>query len=443
MRWRGNRKSSNVDDRRNTSVSGIGGMRSGGGGGLGGLIRFLPLVFKFLGFKGTALVVLAALGYGFFTGGIGNMLSGGNLQQASSGNVSTRPLQETPQEAELVEFVSVVLADTEETWRKLFREQGGTYEEPRLVIFRDSVSSACGKGEAAMGPFYCPADKQIYIDLSFYDQLKNRYNAPGDFAQAYVIAHEVGHHIQNLIGTSAKVQTARSQVSEVEANLLSVKQELQADCLAGVWGHHANNTRQLLEAGDIEEALGAASAIGDDTLQKQARGYVSPDSFTHGSAAQRVKWFKIGMARGNMGNCDTFNNFDAPSVSASSMPKSAPTAARSSSASGANEILAAFSAQKSDVQVKGVGTVRHILPDDNDGSRHQKFILDLSNGHTVLVAHNIDLAPRINDLQKGDIVEYYGEYEFSDKGGVLHWTHHDPGGRHIDGWLKHNGRTYE
>lgn len=397
------------------------------------------MVFRFLGFKGTAVVLVGVLGYGFFTGNIGNILSGAGLSQGSTSESSAGPVKQTAQEAELVDFVSVVLADTEQTWQELFREQGKTYKEPRLVLFRDAVKSACGMGEAAMGPFYCPGDQKIYIDLGFFDQLKNRYKAPGDFAQAYVIAHEVGHHIQTLVGTSAKVQQARAKLNEVQANELSVKQELQADCFSGVWAYHANNSRQLLESGDIEEALAAASAIGDDTLQKQARGYVSPDSFTHGSAQQRVKWFKIGMASGDMARCDTFNNFDAKEVSASSLSQIAMSA---NSVSG-NQILAAFTAQKSDVQVRGTGTVRHILPDDNEGSRHQKFILEVANDHTVMVAHNIDLAPRISDLQKGDSVEYYGEYEYSQKGGVLHWTHHDPGGRHIDGWLKHNGNMYK
>jgi predicted metalloprotease len=190
----------------------------------------------------------------------------------------------------------------------LFRQQGRDYAEPRLVLFRDAVQSACGMAQSAMGPFYCPRDRQVYIDLGFFGQLKNRFKAPGDFAQAYVIAHEVGHHIQTLLGISGKVHAARKRLGQAEGNKLSVRLELQADCLAGVWAHHANRTRQLLEAGDLEEGLAAASAIGDDTLQRQTQGYVSPDSFTHGSSAQRVKWFKIGFNEGNMGSCDTFNN---------------------------------------------------------------------------------------------------------------------------------------
>ncbi|MEH6503679.1 MAG: neutral zinc metallopeptidase [Cycloclasticus sp.] len=303
MRWRGNRKSSNVEDRRSTRFSG------GGGAGGSGLLRLLPIVFKFLGFKGTAILVVCVGAYGLVTGNLGNMLGGGlGLQQDSSESVSREPIQETAEEKELVDFVSVVLADTEETWTTLFRQKGKTYQEPRLVLFRDAVKSACGMAQSAIGPFYCPGDQQVYIDLGFFDQLKNRFKAPGDFAQAYVIAHEVGHHIQTLVGTSSKVHAARKKLSKTEGNKLSVLQELQADCLAGVWANHANNTRQLLEVGDVEEGLVAASAIGDDTLQKQSQGYVSPDSFTHGSAAQRVKWFKIGFESGNMDTCDTFNN---------------------------------------------------------------------------------------------------------------------------------------
>ena len=436
MRWRGKRKSSNVEDRRNTRVSGLGSL---GGGGGGGLLRLLPLVFKFLGFKGTAILALGVVGYGLFSGNLGNMLGGPGLQQGATTSMSTEPLRQTAEEKELVDFVSVVLADTEETWNTLFREKGQTYKEPRLVLFRDSVKSACGMAQSAMGPFYCPGDQQVYIDLGFYDQLKNRYKAPGDFAQAYVIAHEVGHHIQTLVGTSSKVHAARKKLSEVEGNKLSVRQELQADCLAGVWASHANSTRQLLEAGDVEEGLTAASAIGDDTLQKQATGYVSPDSFTHGSSAQRLKWFKIGMASGDMDSCDTFNNFNAATVPSSSLLKPVATPASKDS----DDILAAFKNQRSDVQVQGKGIVSRLLPDDNEGSRHQKFILKLSTGQTVLVAHNIDLAAKIADLKKGDSIEYFGEYEWNEKGGLLHWTHDDPAGRHEDGWLKHKGKTYQ
>jgi predicted metalloprotease len=304
MRWRGNRKSSNVDDRRSMRASGHQGLSGGGG-----MLRLLPVVFKFLGFKGTLILAVCLGAYGLFTGNLGNLLGGLGLQQDTSVSRPAVPFQETAEEKELVDFVSVILADTEDTWTALFRKKGETYQEPRLVLFRDVVKSACGMAQSAMGPFYCPGDQQVYIDLGFYDQLKNRFKAPGDFAQAYVIAHEVGHHIQTLVGISSSVQAARKKLSEAEGNKLSVRQELQADCLAGVWAHHANRSRQLLEVGDVEEGLTAASAIGDDTLQKQSQGYVSPDSFTHGSSAQRVKWFKIGLASGDMDSCDTFNNF--------------------------------------------------------------------------------------------------------------------------------------
>ena len=304
MRWRGNRKSSNVEDRRSMRISGRG--RSGRGGGM---LNLLPMVFRFLGFKGTAILIVCVGAYGLFSGNLGNMLAGLGLQQGTPPGISTEPLRETAEERELVDFVSVILADTEETWHTLFRQKGMSYQEPRLVLFRDSVKSACGMAQSAMGPFYCPGDQQVYIDLGFFDQLKNRFKAPGDFAQAYVIAHEVGHHIQTLLGISGKIHAARNKLSKAESNKLSVQQELQADCLAGVWANHANSARQLLETGDVEEGLTAASAIGDDTLQKQSRGYVSPDSFTHGSSAQRVKWFKIGLASGDMNSCDTFSKF--------------------------------------------------------------------------------------------------------------------------------------
>jgi hypothetical protein len=218
------------------------------------------------------------------------------------------PYSASPEEKRLAEFVSVVLADTEDTWQALFRDMGQTYQEPRLVLFSEAVESACGLASAAVGPFYCPMDQKVYIDLSFYSDLKNRFGAPGDFAQAYVIAHEVGHHVQNLLGIADKVQSLRSRAGEVEANRLSVMMELQADCLAGVWAYHANRMRQILEEGDIEEALNAASMIGDDRMQRRSRGYVTPDSFTHGSSAQRVRWFKRGLETGKMGQCNTFQS---------------------------------------------------------------------------------------------------------------------------------------
>lgn len=279
MRWKMGRRSSNVEDRRGGSS-----VPTVAGGGLGVLV--LALVAAFLGVDPSLILDQAN--------------QGDNLPTtSSSGN---RPAAEN----ELADFVSVVLADTEDTWETLFRQEGLTYRNPKLVLFTGQTSSACGLGKAAMGPFYCPADQKVYIDLSFYDDLRERHQAPGDFAQAYVIAHEVGHHVQTLLGISRKVHELRGRVSQVEGNQLSVRQELQADCFAGIWAHHADRTRQILEQGDLEEALNAASSIGDDRLQQQARGYVTPDSFTHGSSAQRVKWFKVGMQAGNLKQCDTF-----------------------------------------------------------------------------------------------------------------------------------------
>jgi predicted metalloprotease len=206
----------------------------------------------------------------------------------------------------LADFVSVVLADTEDTWNELFAASGQGYRPPRLVLFSDAVSSACGLGQSAMGPFYCPLDEKVYIDLGFYRDLQDRFGAPGDFAQAYVIAHEVGHHVQNLLGISEQVQRRRQQVSEAEGNRLSVRLELQADCLAGVWAHHADRSRQLLEQGDVEEGLRAAAAIGDDRIQRRTQGEVVPESFTHGSGDQRVRWFRTGLETGDVESCDTF-----------------------------------------------------------------------------------------------------------------------------------------
>jgi predicted metalloprotease len=251
---------------------------------------------------GTVLLVLLALYFGVDPSVI---LDQGQVPQTEM-TTSSAPYSGTPEENQLAEFVSVVLADTEDTWHALFRDMGKNYQEPKLVIFSGAAQSACGFASAAVGPFYCPMDQKVYIDLSFYDDLRNRFGASGDFAQAYVIAHEVGHHVQNLLGIAEKVQSLRSRASEAEANRLSVMMELQADCLAGVWAHHADRARQILETGDVEEALNAASSIGDDRIQRQSRGYVTPDSFTHGSAAQRVRWFRRGLETGEMGQCNTF-----------------------------------------------------------------------------------------------------------------------------------------
>ncbi len=279
MRWKMGRRSSNVEDRRGGSS-----MPTAAGGGLGILV--IALVAAFFGVDPNLILDQA------------NQLQ----NQPTSSAPGNRPAAEN----ELADFVSVVLADTEDTWETLFRQGGQTYRKPKLVLFSGQTPSACGLGKAAMGPFYCPADQKVYIDLSFYNDLKERHQAPGDFAQAYVIAHEVGHHVQTLLGISRKVHQLRSRVSKVEGNQLSVRQELQADCFAGIWAHHANRTRQILEQGDVEEALNAASSIGDDRLQQQAGGRVTPESFTHGSSAQRVKWFKVGLQKGTLKDCDTF-----------------------------------------------------------------------------------------------------------------------------------------
>lgn len=280
MRWEFGRRSRNVEDRRGAMPRPV-----AVGGGLGAVL--LALVIMFLG--GDPSVV--------FDQGVST--NDPYSYPTESGNIS-------PEEEKLADFVSVVLADTEDTWNSLFQEMGGTYQEPRLVLFSGTVESACGYAQSAMGPFYCPLDQKVYIDLSFYKDLKYRHQAPGDFAQAYVIAHEIGHHVQNLLGISDQVQSLQQQVNQVQANQLSVRLELQADCFAGVWAHNAQRTRQILEQGDIEEALNAASSIGDDRLQSEAKGYVVPESFTHGTSAQRVRWFKQGIQTGDPEQCNTF-----------------------------------------------------------------------------------------------------------------------------------------
>ncbi|CAK8721699.1 Neutral zinc metallopeptidase [Candidatus Electronema halotolerans] len=301
MDWEGRRKSDNVEDQRGTEFS-------GGSGGSGNMLNLLPAAMKLLGFKGTVVAAVIVGIFALMTGNLGSVLSILGLQQPTQVSRKAGPVQQTAEEEKLVDFVKVVLADTEETWHELLQRKGKNYEEPRLVLFRGAVQSACGFAQSASGPFYCPGDRKVYLDLSFFDELQERFHAPGDFAQAYVIAHEVGHHVQTLLGISAKVHAARKQLSKTESNKLLVRQELQADCFAGVWAHHADRSRKLLEAGDIEEGLAAASAVGDDTLQKQAQGYVVPDSFTHGSAAQRAQWFKTGLQSGDMDSCNTFAN---------------------------------------------------------------------------------------------------------------------------------------
>jgi predicted metalloprotease len=277
MRWRGGRASANIEDRR--------GIRMGGAGLAGGGL-------------GAVVLVVVALLLGVDPGVI---LQGGDPyapQEDRSGSA-------TPND-ELGRFVSVVLADTEDTWGVIFRELGHDYAEPKLVLFSGATQSACGVGQAAMGPFYCPRDERVYIDLSFYRALQERFQAPGDFAQAYVIAHEVGHHVQHQLGIMSQVEQLRARATRSQANAISVRLELQADCFAGIWAHHAQRSRQVLEQGDLEEALDAAAAIGDDRPQRQSQGTVVPESFTHGTSAQRVAWFKRGFESGQLQSCDTF-----------------------------------------------------------------------------------------------------------------------------------------
>ena len=274
MRWRGARRSSNIEDRR-------GRRRVALGGGLTSII--VVIVALYLGIDPAPL-----------------------LQGVNQVSVE-RPVQLDERQNELAEMVSVVMADTEDVWNAIFAAEGLDYREPTLVLFTEATQSACGVGQAAMGPFYCPADGKAYIDLSFYEELRSRHGAPGDFAQAYVIAHEVGHHVQNLLGISERVYRQRQQLGQAEANQLSVRQELQADCFAGVWARRADDNRGLLEDGDIDEALNAASQIGDDVLQRRGRGRVVPESFTHGTSDQRRRWFRRGFESGDPEACDTFD----------------------------------------------------------------------------------------------------------------------------------------
>lgn len=283
MRWKSSRASDNVEDRRGQGGAGL---RIGGGIGIGTVV--IAVVAMLLGVDPSVVLDLA----------------GG--PQAPTVASSQQPAPAPPADDENAQFVAHVLGDTEDTWRALFAKSGKTYQDPGLVLFSGATQTACGLGQSAMGPFYCPGDHKLYIDLDFFNDLQHRFGAPGDFARAYVIGHEVGHHVQNLLGISARVQAEKQRLGEAAANHLSVRLELQADCLAGVWAHHADRSRQLLEAGDVEEGLAAATAIGDDRLQQQAGGRVVPDSFTHGSSAQRKQWFERGMQSGDTAACDTF-----------------------------------------------------------------------------------------------------------------------------------------
>lgn len=286
MRWEGGRESDNVEDRR--GGPGLGGIGIGGGSLGVGAVVLAMVVGYFFGIN--PMTILSLLG-----GGGGEPV----VQQA--------PVHETPAEDRQARFVRVVLADTEDIWTSIFRDQGAQYRKPKLVLFSGATGTACGTGQAAAGPFYCPADEKVYIDLSFYRQLQERFQAPGEFAQAYVIAHEVGHHVQKLLGTTEQVDAMRGRVTEAQMNRLSVRLELQADCYAGIWANHTKNAGDIkLDPGDIEQGLNAAAAVGDDTLQKRARGYVVPESFTHGSSEQRMRWFRRGVQAGKVDACNTF-----------------------------------------------------------------------------------------------------------------------------------------
>lgn len=279
MKWEGNRESDNVEDRR-------------GGGGFGG---------RSIGIGTIVIALLGSYFFGVSPATIISLLSGGPVQQSQQS-----PAQRPPADDQMARFVSTVLADTEDTWGPIFRDSGSTYIKPKLVLFSGQTPTACGTGDTASGPFYCPGDQKIYIDLAFYQTMRDRFRVSSDFAQAYVIAHEVGHHVQHISGIMDKVDQARRSGSEKQANAISVKLELQADCFAGVWAFHADHARSILEEGDVASALKAASAIGDDALQRQSQGHVVPDSFTHGTSAQRVRWFQRGIQGGQLNDCNTF-----------------------------------------------------------------------------------------------------------------------------------------
>ena len=281
MQWRGRRESDNVEDRRGMGIPR--GAKIGGAGGLG--LVAIVLIGIFLGVDPTILLQ--------------------SVSEIQSPTVSVERSQPTANDDQR-RFVAVVLAETEDVWREAFRKIGQTYHPPKLVLFSGAVDSACGMAGSATGPFYCPSDHKVYLDLSFFEDLQTRFGASGDFAQAYVIAHEVGHHVQTLLGISQKVRELQSRASPSEVNQLSVRMELQADCLAGVWAHQAHKNRELLEAGDIKEGMNAASSVGDDRIQRKTQGRVVPDAFTHGSSAQRVRWFKLGLETGSLQACDTF-----------------------------------------------------------------------------------------------------------------------------------------
>ena len=294
MDWQGQRESENVEDDRGSSGSGFMGMPIAVHGGIGTIVVVLLVSWIF---HVNPLQLLQQMPQGNQGGQV--------VMQPGGGAAPPDPAQD-----ELVKFVKVVLADTEDVWTDQFSKMGRQYRDPKLVLFTGSVQTACGFSSAAVGPFYCPEDEKVYLDLSFFNELSRRFHAPGDFAQAYVIAHEVGHHVQKLLGITDKVDAARRRASEKDANELSVRLELQADFLAGVWANHAQKMKNILQPGDLDEALRAAGSIGDDTLQKQAQGYVVPDSFTHGTSAQRIKWFRKGFDTGDITQGDTFNTDD-------------------------------------------------------------------------------------------------------------------------------------
>jgi len=312
MRWKTGRRSSNVEDRRAQGGGGLGGFgfpmpRLPRAGLPGGMRVGMPRGARGGGIGCLGILLLIVVFMVLFK--LGPFAPSGTEVSSVPSSTSLEPGGSAPED-ELADFVSVVLADTEDTWRAILPSAGVAYEEPVLVLFSGYTQTACGLGQSATGPFYCPLDRKLYIDLGFFDELRTRFGAPGDFAQAYVITHEVGHHVQTLLGISQEVDAARRRSSQVQANELSVRLELQADCLSGIWAHHAQRERQILEEGDIEEGLAAAAAVGDDRIQRQTEGHVVPDSFTHGSSQQRMRWFRRGFDTGDLNACDTFSATD-------------------------------------------------------------------------------------------------------------------------------------